>query len=500
MLLCVSIPDYPLAVVRRSCGDDNSGGVSPLIVADRPDRGHVLAVDERASDAGARAGQTVTQAVATAARARVAVYDASHGHAVWEEVLDALDAVSPLVDDVRPGLAFLDMRGIAGTTVEWMAQTRETLSLFQLPVRLGIGANQIAARAAAYVADGTVCEQDRERATLAPLPLTLLDLDSDTIERLRLLGIDRLGDLARLPHGPFVRRFGARATRWHALSRGIDATPFVPRGHAVAIEAAMYGEGRADDEAQVIFALRMLLARIASDLERCGRRAGALQLDVELEDAQTQHFDVPLALPTAQERAMLDVVRAKLEGVTFPAAIVGLRVRAAALEEGGEAVALFAAGDDLDPQAIAVTIARLEGMLGESVRQAGTRSAHVLEERFAYDRFEPPKRATFGGGGDSDASSAAAATLSQEIVPQLRLLAVTEIDVRVRGGEPAFVGTPPHAVIECAGPWRIAMEGLPGGGAQTAIARDEYDVLLEDGELYRIYRQGRHWYLRGTYD
>jgi hypothetical protein len=44
------------------------------------------------------------------------------------------------------------------------------------------------------------------------------------------------------------------------------------------------------------------------------------------------------------------------------------------------------------------------------------------------------------------------------------------------------------------------MEGSPGSSAQTAIARDEYDVLLEDGDLYRIYRQGRHWYLRGTYD
>jgi hypothetical protein len=30
--------------------------------------------------------------------------------------------------------------------------------------------------------------------------------------------------------------------------------------------------------------------------------------------------------------------------------------------------------------------------------------------------------------------------------------------------------------------------------------RDEYDVLLEDGMLCRIYRQGEHWYLRGAYD
>ncbi|MBV8117779.1 MAG: hypothetical protein JOZ01_07355, partial [Candidatus Eremiobacteraeota bacterium] len=44
--------------------------------------------------------------------------------AAWEELLDALDAVSPLVDDVRPGLAFLDMRGIAGSPPQWMERTR----------------------------------------------------------------------------------------------------------------------------------------------------------------------------------------------------------------------------------------------------------------------------------------------------------------------------------------------------------------------------------------
>ncbi len=311
--------------------------------------------------------------------------------ALWEELLDALDAVSPLVDDVCPGLAFLDMRGIEGTPPEWMARTRALLAPLHVSLRLGAGCNKIVARAAAHVTDGSVCAEGRERALLAPLPLALLDVNRDTTERLRLLGIDRLGDLARLPHGPFVRRFGSQAARWHALANGIDRTPFVPRGHAAAIEASIFGEGRADDEAQVIFALRMLLARIAADLECCGKRAGALALDIELEDAHTHRFEIPLAAPTAQERAMLDVVRAKLEGVTFPSAIVGLRVRAGELEEGGEALPLIT-GDDFDPQTVAVTIARLEAALGATVQRAHTHPAHVLEERYTYDRFTPPKR------------------------------------------------------------------------------------------------------------
>lgn len=408
----------------------------------------------------------------------------------WEELLDALDAVSPLIDDARPGLAFADMRGSSGSPAEWVRRTRVAIAPFVLDARLGVGKNKTCARAAAYVGDGTICAAGNERCFLAPLSLELLEIESAVLERLRLLGIERMGDLARLPHGPFVRRFGPEAARWHACACGEDPTPFVPRGHAVAIEASIFGEGRADDEAQVVFALRVLLSRICSDLERCGKRAGALQLDVELEDSGTARFEVALASPTVRERDMLDVVRAKLEGSRFESPIVGLRVRAGRLEEGGEKVALFAGGD-FDPQAIAVAISRLEAMLGEPVRQARTRSAHVLEERFVYDRYETPKREPLREERSQNTCDA--------LVPQLRLMAVSEIDVRVRGGEPAavaFDGNPPRAVVTCSGPWRVEI----GWFSDSYVVRDEYDVLLDDGELYRIYRQGAQWYLRGNYD
>jgi hypothetical protein len=408
--------------------------------------------------------------------------DESHSRAVWEEVLDALDAVSPLVDDVRPGLAFLDMHGIGGDARAWMAQTRKVTSQFGLSSRLGVGSNKIAARAAAYVADGKICHRGAERELLAPLPLELLDIDPATIERFHLLGVERIGDVAALPHGPLVRRFGTAAANWHARASGVDRTPFVPRGHAVAIEASVFGEGHATEEAQVFFALRMLLARICADLERCGKRAGALCLEIELEDAQTRNFNVALAMPTAHERTMLDMMRAKLEGASFPAAIVGLRVQAMQLEEGGEAQALFAA-DDLDPQRVAVAIARLEAALGDGVSRARMREAHRLEERFAYEPFVPPARAMFEEP-----------QTESELVPQLRLLGVREVSVQLCGGEPAVIDR--QTVLECVGPWRIAERPYTA----SAVMRDEYDVVLEDGTFARIYHQGSHWYLRGVYE
>ena len=88
-----------------------------------------------------------------------------------------LDAVSPLIDDVRPGLAFLDMHGIAGDARTWMAQTRTVLAHFGCALRLGAGPNKIAALAAAYVADGSICPPGAESEMLAPLPLALLDIE-----------------------------------------------------------------------------------------------------------------------------------------------------------------------------------------------------------------------------------------------------------------------------------------------------------------------------------
>jgi hypothetical protein len=399
---------------------------------------------------------------------------------LWEEMLDALDAVSPLVDDVRPGLAFLDMYGIAGDVRTQIAQARCVLARFGYAMRIGAGPNKIAAQAAAHVADGSVCEPGAECELLSPLPLTLLEIEPASVERLCLLGIERLGDLARLPHGPFVRRFGAAASNWHELARGIDRRPFVARGHAVAIEASIFGEGRAADETQVFFALRMLLARICVDLERCGKRAGALHLAIELEDADAYEFDMPLATPTAHERTMFEMLRAKLDGATFAAAIVGLRVQALQLEEGGEEQAFFC---DLDPQRVAVTIARLEAALGAGVARAQTRNAHLLEERFVYEPFKLPARAMLEKTQPRS-----------ELVPQLRLLEVHEVPVQLRGGEPAVVDR--QAVRQCAGPWRIDERPY----AQSPVTRDEYDVVLEDGTFARIYHQGSHWYLRGVYE
>ena len=285
----------------------------------------------------------------------------------WEMVLDALDAASPLVEDGGPGVAFLEMRGIEGDAKRWMDGVRGALSAYeectQVSVRLGFATNKFVARAAARCADGMIVPAGSEASFVAPLPLETLGLERDVVERLRLLGIATLGALAALPHGPFVRRFGIEASIWHARARGVDNTPLVPRPRALRIDRSLYGEGTAEYEEQLLFALRSLVARVADDVAFAGKRCGFLRLALECEDGDRFEIATVLAQPTARSATMFDLLRTLLEGVVVRSPVVGLRLSAERLEEGGTELSLFSGGDP-DPEVVAIALARLEAALG----------------------------------------------------------------------------------------------------------------------------------------
>jgi protein ImuB len=53
-------------------------------------------------------------------------------------------------------------------------------------------------------------------------------------------------------------------------------------------------------------------------------------------------------------------------------------------------------------------------------------------------------------------------------------------------------------VVRSAGPWKTSGEWW----ADTAWSREEWDVALDDGGLYRIYQESQtlDWFVQGVYD
>jgi len=490
-VVCVWIPAFRLAVARLT--NPGLDPDAPIIVADRVERGRVVDCTLTAAALGVRPGMTLVQAQAVAHDARTVFDDPTADLRVWADVLEALDAASPIVEDAALGCAFLAMHGIAGEPRGWIGAVRAALAGFDLPARAGCGPNRFVAHAATRRGDGVVCDGDAA-AFLAPLPLDLLDLDDDVRDRLVLLGVTTLGALAALPHGAFVRRFGAASAIWHALARGVDERPLRPRPRALRIDRALYGEGEAGSEEQVLFALRTLVGRVIDDLSAAGKRAGRLVLQLECENGETCELATRVAQPTAVPSTLFELLRARLEGVVLGAPVVGLRLAAEELAGGGVALSLFAASDP-DPDAIGVVLARLDAAFGEgNALRARVLDGPRIERRFALEPFTVESFVTRGPQPEPPAL-APSATL------QLRIVEPRTIEVRLLDGTPRFVGSPPQAVVEFAGPWRVE-EGwwAPATGGGTPLARDEYDVCLEDGSLLRIARDPAGWNIRGIYD
>jgi protein ImuB len=485
-IISVWIPAFRLAVARLTQNADLDAAV---IVADRLERGRVVDCSLPAAALGVRPGMTLVQAQAVANEARTVVDDRERDATVWSGVLEALDAASPLVEDAGWGRAFLEMRGIEGSPAGWVGAVHNALAGFDLPLRVGLGPNPFVALAAAVRGDGTICDGD-PAAFLAPFPLEQLDCGDDVCERLRLLGIATLGDLATLPHGPFVRRFGPPAARWHEWAHGVDRRRLRPRPRALRIDRSSYGDGEATSEEAVLFALRALVNRVVDDLGAAGKRAGRLVFALECENGDVRELTTRVAQATAVPATLFNLLRARLEGVVLDAPVVGLRLVAEGLEDGGVPLALFAAGDP-DPDALGIVLARLDAALGEG---GALRSRIVegprVERRFAHDPFTLEPLIT------TRWSTAAVAPLPQTATLQFRPVAPQPVVVRVIGGTPRFVGTPAQTVLDAAGPWRVEEAWWAG----EPLMRDEYDVLLDDGSLVRLAHENTAWSIRGIYD
>jgi protein ImuB len=70
--------------------------------------------------------------------------------------------------------------------------------------------------------------------------------------------------------------------------------------------------------------------------------------------------------------------------------------------------------------------------------------------------------------------------------------------VALASGHPSFVtaGAIRGKILDLAGPWRTSGDWW----AADPWLRDEWDIALTDGALYRLYCDPKGWFVEGSYD
>jgi nucleotidyltransferase/DNA polymerase involved in DNA repair len=309
-ILHVRIADFAATVAARARPDLDGRA---LIVGNAADgRGLVLAASPAARADGVASGMTLREAEKLCPRVVALPADPEALSGAAREALAILGCYTPVVEPdwlradgkrrrkagpadweklAHTFGATLDVRGcerLFGPPHRMAARIAEHLAECGYAARIGVAANPSLAAVASAVAgiDETrpspcLVAAGQERAFLDGLPLALLSaVDDDLLEHLRVLGIRKAGQLARLPTAGVRRRFGPAGESAQAQARGEARRPLVVPSAPPTLEAACALEEPATEAPRLEQALARLAARLARQLAARGQSASLLTLRV----------------------------------------------------------------------------------------------------------------------------------------------------------------------------------------------------------------------------
>jgi protein ImuB len=550
-IACLFVPLFPLAARLRA--EPELAGEAVVVCEGNGSAARVVGASRPARKSGVRSGMSLAQARGILPSLIARGRDASCEASAHEALVETATGLSPRVEDAAPDVVFADVSGMErlfeGPSGEHdMGQaTIVAAEALDLPARVGIAGNKLAARVAARMPDSPkVVAAGEETRFLAPLPLNHLHLEQRLMDTLRRWGVCTLGDFARLPADRTASRLGPAGANAHRAARGIDSSPLTPHHLPPTFHEGMELEWPVVTVEPLLYALRQSLERTRRRLEREDLACALLELELGLEPEGAEHRRIRLPAPTRDTDALLALTRLELESKPPRAPVVSfLSITHPDRPRRGQ-LTLFGA-PEIHPDKLAGTLAHLAARLGpKQVGSPRTVDGH-LPERYQTEAFDPPpapklRQPPRGGRG---------LLVVRVLRPPVPLEVITETNEELGMRNEEFPTTPPRAetterytaqeqslsvaeggrgeiqnskfkiqnstlrlvslasepgatprvqglVRVAAGPWTLE----DGWWSEQPVERDYWDVELSGGGLYRIFRDRTtgDWFADGMYD
>ncbi len=167
-------------------------------------------------------------------------------------------------------------------------------------------------------------------------------------ERLRVLGLETMGQLAALDHSAVVARFGAAGAEMHDLVRGLDRRPLRPRRRLEQLAADVELDPPADELEPLRFVLHHLCGMLCEQLAARGAGAARAELTLSLERPQhdpgprSQAYQQTLPEPSAAAELLERLLMARLEAEPPSAPVERLALQLdGTAPEAGQQLTLF---------------------------------------------------------------------------------------------------------------------------------------------------------------
>jgi len=441
-------------------------------------------------------------------------------------VLEAVArACSPRVEPHGDDVAVCDATGLTrviGMPAVIAEEMRRMAWEREVGVRVAIAGSKTAAWLLAHARPGTtIVPAGEEARRLERLPLSVLrslpepaglrtaDRGLRTVDReLRTAldiferwGLATLGDLARLPRADVLTRTGRVGQRLHQAACGEDDAPMVPAGETPRFVERMELEWPVEGLEPLSFVLARLCDGLSASLARADRGAVTITTRLQLVTKATHARTLTLPSPMRDSKTLRTLILLDLESHPAPAGIDVVEV------ECGVTPGRIVQGSLLayavpTPEDLSTLLARLSALVGD------TRVGAPVVVDTHNPRVSSMK--PFALSTRHSAPSTVPSTQHQAPSTTIRRLRpAPSARVRVEKGRPVEVSLSERtayresrgvAVTTAAGPWRTSGHWWSSDG-QT-WDRDEWDVALDTGVVYRLARnrQTDRWEIEGEVD
>lgn len=446
----------------------------------------LAASDALAEAQGIFAGMNLADARALVPDLLTAPHEPEQDLAALGRLADWCSRFSPWVAvDGADGL-ILDLSGVAhlfGGEAAMLKRVAQALHGLALEARLGMADSAAAAWAWARYGEGVLLAPGAGLERLGALPVAALRLEPEQTDRLRILGLLSIRDLARLPRAPLARRFGAGLlSRLDALLR-IHQEPISPRRKPAPWRARA-------DLAEPIFTreaidsyLHRLLQALCRLLEQDQRGARQLDLHAYRVDGTVQTLSIGTVRPNRDPAHLFRLFRDKLDGINPGFGIETLLLEASAADPFTAEQTGLDGGEAGNETASAPLIDRLQSRLGRNAVFRYRPLESYCPER-AQARMAPLRRS----GKDMPAVREPRPVILLR-PPEFAEMAPDYSSFRWRQVQ--------RPIARSAGPERLRGEWWRDG--LDVAARDYYRIEDSQGRRYWLYRSHDGWFVHGLF-
>jgi protein ImuB len=456
------------------------------------------------------------------------------------------EAFSPRYETCGDDLVTIDISGLErllGSPKTIAEELRRTAAAQGVFVHVATASTLTAARILARARPGiTVVAPGDESSTLALLPLRVLNTQDIPIQTFEHWGIRTLGELAALDPADLSARLGHSGVLCHRLARGEDHRPLVPDAADERFDATLDLEWPIEGLEPLSFVLTRLLEPLSIRLERRDRGAARLHVALTLVtlirassagEVIEHRRSLELPTPIRDVRTLRTLALLDLESHPPSAAIERVTVTIDPTPARILQHTLFSRAQPA-PERISTLLARLGALMGQDRVGAPATVDSYRPGVFAVKPFssdtllspQPPAPSP-QPPASTPQPPASALRRCRQPVPARVIVDRSARPVRVTTDRRGFAG---GSVVHCAGPWRTSgawwnESGESGGsgrsgrsGGEKAFSypthpthptyppskwdRDEWDVALSDGAVYRIFKdhETEAWFIDAIVD